>query len=326
MTIEIIKIIAFLVGGVLVLGKGADLFVQSASHIARRLNIPPIVIGLTVVAFGTSAPEIAVNIIAALNGNPDIAMGNVIGSNIFNIAVILGVSSLIAPLFVSMQLLRIDIPLMAVSALLIWWFGRDGMLTAPEGLILALCLAGYLLLQVKIALKEKKKIQDEFETEFSSKGNLLKDIAILAAGLAMLIVGGNYFVEGAVLGARMLGWSEAIIALTIVAAGTSLPEVATSVTATLKGERDIAIGNVVGSNIFNILGVLGVSSLITEIKVNPHMISVDIPLMVGISLITLPLCVWRKKIERWVGVGYILIWVTYTAYLILSLSGGQAPV
>lgn len=323
MSMEIFKIVAFLVGGVLVLGKGADLFVQSASHIARRLNIPPIVIGLTVVAFGTSAPEMAVNIIAALNGNPDIAMGNVVGSNIFNIAVILGVSSLIAPLFVSMQLLRIDIPLMAAVTILNWWFGKDGALTMSEGAVFVLGLAAYIFLQIKIALKEKKKVLNEFETEFSSKGNLLKDLLILSAGLAMLVVGGNYFVDGAVLGARMLGWSEAIIALTIVAAGTSLPEVATSVTATLKGERDIAIGNVVGSNIFNILGVLGISSLITEIKVNPHMVAVDIPLMVGISLLTLPLCIWRKKIERWVGVAYILVWVVYTAYLILSLSGSQ---
>ncbi len=303
----------------MVLGKGSDLFVQSASHIARRLNIPPIVIGLTVVAFGTSAPEMAVNIIAALNGNPDIAMGNVVGSNIFNIAVILGVSSLIAPLFVSMQLLRIDIPLMAVSAIVVWWLGRDGLLTTLEGAFLFFGLILYIFLQIKIALAEKKKIQNEFEREYSSKGHLAKDLSLLLLGLGMLVVGGHYFVDGAVLGARFLGWSESIIALTILAAGTSLPEVATSVAATIKGERDIAIGNVVGSNIFNILGVLGLSSLISPIKVNSHMMSVDIPLMVAMSLLTLPLCLWRKKIERSVGAVFILVWMSYTAYLIILL-------
>src|SRR5690606_16274499 len=272
---EILQVILYLVGGVLILSWGANFFVQSASHLARRFGISPVIIGLTVVAFGTSAPELTVSILAAIRGNTDIAMGNVIGSNIFNIAFILGICALIAPLKVSSQLIKIDIPIMVVVSFFLLWAAYDQTISRTEGFLLFTGIVLYTFLQIKLSVRSKNS-QEQFKKEFSVKGNLWKDIAFLTIGLGTLIIGADLFVDGAVLGARLLGWSEAVIGLTIIAAGTSLPEVATSIAATLKGERDIAIGNVVGSNIFNILCVLGVSGILSKegLPVNDHMVKV----------------------------------------------------
>jgi cation:H+ antiporter len=317
---EVAKVSLFLLGGGGVLSWGANMFVASASHLARRFGIPPVIIGLTVVAFGTSAPELAVNIMAALQGNTDIAMGNVVGSNIFNIAFILGICTLIKPLFVSSQLIRIDIPIMIGASLLLFFMAQNNHISFTEGGILVAGIILYNLLQVFLAVKGKDA-DTEFEKEYSDPGrNLGKDILILVVGLALLVVGANYFVEGAVLGARLLGWSEAVIGLTIIAAGTSLPEVATSVTATIKGERDIAIGNVVGSNVFNILGVIGLTSMVAPkgLPVNQHMAGIDIPFMFAIGFICLPFCIWRKQLDRMLGVLLFSSWIGYTYYLIMQ--------
>ena len=313
-----IALFALVIGG-LILGYGADLFVDGASHMARRFGISAVVIGLTVVAFGTSAPEMAVNILAALNGNNDIAMGNVVGSNIFNIFIVLGVCAIIKPLMVSSQLTKIDIPLMAVSAVLVWWFSFDGMILKWEAAVLSLLLVGYTALQVFLSKQEKSKaIVEESEKEFSESAPVWKNVLLLIGGLALLIGGARMFVYGAVEIARVLGMSEQVIALTIVSAGTSLPELAASVAATLKGEREIAIGNVVGSNIFNVLLVLGLSGVLspTNLLADTAMRNIDIPLMILASVLMAPLARFRGKFERPVGILFVLSYVGYVIHLL----------
>jgi cation:H+ antiporter len=313
---ETLKVLLYLIGGGLVLSYGANLFVNASSHFARRFGISPVIIGLTVVAFGTSAPELAVNVLASIQGNSDIAMGNVVGSNIFNVAFILGICAMIQALFVSSQLIRIDIPIMIIASALLWGMAKDQNISWIEGAVLFSGVILYTLLQIRLAIKGKDA-DKEFEQEFSAKGSPVKDTFILIAGLALLILGAKFFVDGAVLGARILGISEAVIGLTIIAAGTSLPEVATSVAATIKGERDIAIGNVVGSNIFNIFAVIGVSALISgNLSVNPHMASVDTTVMLVIAFLCLPFVIWRKQLDRWLGVAFFISYAGYTYYLI----------
>lgn len=311
-----LMILAYLIGGTILLSWGADLFVNSASHIAKRLGVPSVVIGLTVVAFGTSAPELAVNVLASIRGNSGIALGNIVGSNIFNVSVILGVCALIMPLKVNMQLLKIDIPIMVATSIILWLITRDGDISRLEGGILILGLVAYTILQILLSMKERAKIKEEFEAEYKEKGKPFKDAVILVGGLGLLVFGADLFVKGAVDVARLLGLSEAIIGLTIIAAGTSLPEVATSIAATIKGERDIAIGNVVGSNIFNILGALGISSAITALPVEAHMASVDIPVMVLIAALLIPLTFKDKTLGRWGGFIFCSSWIAYTFYLI----------
>lgn len=313
---NLVIIIIALIAGVAVLGYGADLFVNGASKLARRFGISPLVIGLTVVAFGTSAPEMAVNILAAAQGNSAIAMGNVVGSNIFNIMIILGACALIHPLLVGTQLIKIDIPIMAAVSALCWWFGQDGLLQPWEAALFFVGIVGYTFLQVKLAMKERAT--QEYQQEFSQSGPAGRNILLLILGLVLLIVGARLFVYGAVEVARLFGISESVIALTIVSAGTSLPEVATSVAATLKGEKEIAIGNVVGSNIFNILAVLGVSGLVapSPLIVDHFMQNIDIPVMLLVSVTMLPLVKWRGKFERPIGVLYLLGYIGYLVNLI----------
>ena len=313
----IITLLALIVG-VLILGYGADVFVNGSSQIARRFGIPPVVIGLTVVAFGTSAPEMAVNIMAAMQGNSAIAFGNVVGSNTFNVLFILGVCALFKPLMVGSQLIKIDIPIMASVSVLLWWFAQDGELNRLEAGIFFALILGYIFLQVKLSLKEKAATKNEFDQEYGHGGPVWKNILFLVIGLTLLIVGARMFVYGAVELARFWGVSEQVIALTIVSAGTSLPEVATSVAATLKGEREIAIGNVVGSNICNILAVLGVSGLLSPaaLLADEAMRGIDIPVMLLTCVAVAPLAKFRGKFERPVGVIFLAGYIAYTVHLI----------
>ncbi|MFY7993408.1 MAG: calcium/sodium antiporter [Bacteriovoracaceae bacterium] len=315
---ELIQVALYLIGGVMILTFGANIFVASASHIARRFGISPLVIGLTVVAFGTSAPEFAVNVLAAYQGNADIALGNVVGSNIFNVLGILGVCSLIVPLAISQQLIKLDIPIMVAASALVWLFGYDQKLVLWESLVFLGIMIGYVILQIKLARSESVKIKEEYNKEFSSIGDKIKDLTKLAVGLVLLVIGAKLFVDGAVIGARLLGWSEAVIALTIISIGTSLPEVATSVVATIKGEKEIAVGNVVGSNIFNIFGVLGFSGLFVPsgLMVNAHMVTVDIPFMLVTAGLCLPMALWKQRYDRWLGGVFIFSYASYVWYLI----------
>lgn len=312
-----IQISLYMIGGLIGLTMGADWFVSSASHFSRRFGISPVIIGLTIVAFGTSAPELAVSVFAAVQGNNEITVGNVVGSNIFNVAFILGLCSIITPLVISSQLIRIDIPLMLAASLALWGMCQDQQITKTEGLLLLGGLVGYFLLQIKIMLKGKDA-DAQFAKEYSEKGSPLKDGLKFILGLILLVVGAKFFVDGAIFLARILEMREEIIALTIVAAGTSLPEVATSVTASIKGERDIAIGNVVGSNIFNILGILGISTLFTQksLTMGQSMMSYDVVVMIFMTLFCMPFMIWGKQLNRWVGIGLFSSWIIYTWTLI----------
>jgi cation:H+ antiporter len=315
---EIIRILLSVGGGLMVLSYGAHIFVEGASRLARNLGVSSLVVGLTIVSMGTSAPEFAVNIMAAAKGNVDIALGNVVGSNIFNTAVILGLCATITPLVISQQLLKIDIPIMLAGGALCWIMGHDGILVWAEALVLAILFIGYTLLQIYLSRAERKNVKDEYDQAFGEKGKFLPESVKLVIGLGMLVVGAKFFVDGAVLGARLLGISEAVIALTIISVGTSLPEVATSVVATYKGEKDIAVGNVVGSNIFNMLGVLGFSGIVSlkGLDVNEHIRTVDIPLMTILMGAGLPLALYRQRFDRWFGPVLLLVYSVYLWHLI----------
>jgi cation:H+ antiporter len=297
--------------GLAVLTWGADLFVKAASNLAHDFGIPPLVIGLTVVAFGTSAPELAVNLIAVFQGNTNIASGNVVGSNILNVAVILGICALIAPLKMDKKLIRVEMPIMVVLSLLFWWMAMDRRLVFWEGLLLSSGILIYLGIQIRsthntAALAANAPISDQ--------RSRLIDILKISLGLGMLLGGAKVFVDGAVAGARLLGWSETLISLTIVAAGTSLPEFATSVIATYRGEREIAVGNVVGSNIFNILTVLGISSLVMDIKISRKLLLIDLPYMTGLAIFCLLVVLHQKKIGRGPGLCLLVSYFGYMAY------------
>lgn len=326
---DLMTTILFVAGlGLLVVG--AEALVRGASKLAAVIGISPLVIGLTVVAFGTSAPEMAVSIASALEGQADIAVGNVIGSNIFNVLFILGVSALIAPLVVSRQLIRFDVPIMIGVSVVAVLMGLDGVVSRIEGVLLFAGIVAYTIFLIRQSRKESNTkakaaiASDEFAKEYTAKPgepkNLVKNISFILVGLAMLVLGSQWLVAGATSLARWLGIDEVVIGLTIIAAGTSLPEVATSVMASIKGERDIAVGNVVGSNIFNILAVLGLSSVVapTGLPVAPTIAAFDMPVMIAVAIACLPIFFTGFQIARWEGLVFLGYYVGYTAYLVLN--------
>lgn len=303
-----------LVCGLVLLVVGAEALVRGASRIAAALGITPLVIGLTVVAFGTSTPELAVSVLAGLNGQGGLAIGNVVGSNIFNVLFILGVSSLIVPLVVAQQLIRLDVPLMIGVSLLTWFFARDGTIGPFEGLVFLVTGIGYTVFVLRASRKEKRDVPDE-----ATAGRAWLSVLYVVAGLALLLMGSRWLVDGAVAIARNLGVSDLVVGLTIVAAGTSLPEVATSVMASVRGERDIAVGNVVGSNIFNIVFILGLAALTSGgIPVEASAIRFDIPVMVAVAVACLPVFFTATRLDRWEGFVFLGYYGAYTAYIVLA--------
>ena len=305
---------------------GATLLVRGASKLALSFGISPLVVGLTIVAFGTSAPEVAVSVGAVLDGRTDIAVGNVVGSNIFNVLFILGASALITPLVVNLQLIRQEVPIMIGAALLLLALGLDGRLGAFDAALLAVLMAAYtvfLIVQSRRASAQATEYDEEVRpaAEGAWDAKLPVQLLLIAAGLGFLVVGSDALVGAAVNFAKALGVSDVVIALTIVAAGTSMPEVATSITAALKGERDIAVGNVVGSNTFNILGCLGISGLAAGsagLPLAPSLLSFDIWVMLAVALACLPVFVTGREIARWEGGLFVGYYVAYVAYLILA--------
>ena len=314
-----------LIAGLALLVIGAEALVRGASKIAAAVGISPLVIGLTVVAFGTSAPELAVGAQAALTGNGDIALGNVIGSNIFNILVIIGLSAVLIPLVVHQQLVRWDVPLVIALSVLVLLLGLDGKLGRVEGALLFLGLLAYIGFEVWQGRKETEEVQQEYDHEYGdsrAKGARLWVInfVLLIAGLGMLVLGADWLVDSASTIARSLGVSELVIGLTIVAAGTSAPEVATSAMAAVRGERDIAVGNAVGSNIFNILGVLGLTALLAPngIAVPASALRFDIPIMIAVAVAALPIFFTSYTIARWEGALFLALYGGYVLFLFLS--------
>ncbi|QQX79874.1 calcium/sodium antiporter [Shewanella sp. KX20019] len=298
-----------IIGGFVILTVGAESLVRGASNIALKLGLSPLIIGLTIVAFGTSAPELAVSIKSAVAGNSGIALGNVIGSNIANIGLILGITALIRPIKIESQMVKRDIPIMIAASVLFWGLLLDGGLSFTDGAILSALLIAYLSYSYFTA--EKQAPAEDTEENQSQWLSIL----FIIVGISMLVGGGILFVDGAVALAQSFGISEIIIGLTIVAIGTSMPELVTSIVAALKGQSDIAIGNVVGSNLFNILGILGVTAVIHPIIGN-DINSLDWLVMIGLAALLLPFAYTGLRIGRREGSILVLSYLLYIGYLI----------
>src|SRR5688572_25716831 len=325
------------IAGLVLLVIGGELLVRGASSLAAAFGISPLVVGLTVVALGTSAPELAVSVRASLAGQGDIAAGNVIGSNIFNILFILGLSAIVAPLAVSAQLVRLDVPIMIASAGVMWVMCRDGEVSRVDAAILLAGIVAYTTFLIVQSRRESRSFQKQAEdlalskiaiddtavpptapADQKQKASLPLQIVLMIAGLVALVFGARFLVDSAVKVATSLGVSELVIGLTIVSAGTSLPEVAASVIATARGQRDIAVGNVIGSNIFNTLCILGAAAVANPVPVPQSAMHFDIPVMLAVCLACLPVLFTGRTIARWEGLLFLVYYAAYTAYLILN--------
>lgn len=322
--------LAGLIAGLALLLAGAEALVRGSARLAVRCRVPPLVIGLTVVAFGTSTPEMAVSVLSARGGQGDLAVGNVVGSNIFNVLMILGLSALLIPLQVSRRLIRLDVPLMIGASLLAWLLAMDRHYGRLDGVLLLTGLLAYTALQVRSGLRARADSErNEFEVEYGERVEgrlaLFGHLALVVLGLALLAWGSNLLVDGAVTLARTLGLSELVVGLTVVAAGSSLPELATSLIAALKGERDIAVGNIVGSNLFNLLAGLGLAGLVAPapLDVSPNALAFDYPVMVAAAVACLPIFFTGYRIDRWEGLLFLGYYLAYGAYQALFAAGAS---
>lgn len=299
----------FLIIGFVLLIKGADFFVDGSAALAGYLKVPSVIIGLTIVAIGTSLPEAAVSISAGLAGSNEIAVSNIVGSNIFNTLVVVGASALIRPFKADSQIVKRDLPVNFVVTIILYLFVIGGMLSRIEGLILLAGIITYITVMVRSALKNR--VEEEIEPISLSKATLF-----IALGLAAVVFGGDVVVDSATAIAKSLGLSETLIGLTIVAIGTSLPELVTSVVASRKGESGLALGNAIGSNIFNILFILGMSSTLMPIPVVSENIT-DTLVLIGICVLIYAFARFGEKIGRGKGLTMIAIYIAYTAYIIM---------
>ena len=309
--------IIYLLAGLVLLYFGAEGLVRGSSSLALRLGLSPLVVGLTVVAFGTSSPELMVSLKAALAGQADISVGNVVGSNICNIGLILGLCALITPVATSSQIVRIDIPIMIGITALALALMADGRLGMTEGIIFVLLLIAYIVFSIQLARRQPAdSLGSEFGEEVKiSKRGLAVDILMVIGGLALLVFGARFLVDGAVIIARTYGLSEALIGLTIVAIGTSLPELATSLLAAIKKESDIAVGNIVGSNIFNLVGILGITAIVHPLQA-AGISTVDFAVMAGFSLLLWPMAYYQQRITRPEGAMLLLGYLAYVFWLV----------
>jgi cation:H+ antiporter len=297
------------------------MLVKGASRVAAGFGISPLVIGLTVVAFGTSSPEMAISVSSAWKGEADIAVGNVVGSNIFNVLFILGLSALITPLVVSKQLVKLDVPLMIGVSVLAFLLSMDGRIAFWEGAILFVGVIGYTILAIRMG-----KASGETGEAVEGADRTGMNLGLIAVGLVLLVLGSQWLVSAAITIATAMGVSELVIGLTIVAAGTSMPEVATSVTAAIRGQRDIAVGNVVGSNIFNILAVLGLTAMVAPggLPVSQAALNFDYPVMMAVAVACLPIFFVGYTIQRWEGALFLGYYVAYTVYLVFAATEHDA--
>lgn len=313
----IITIVWFIIGLVALIG-GAELVVRAASKLAGFFGIPKLIIGLTVVAFGTSAPELAISIQAGMEGNTDLMLGNIVGSNITNILLILGLTALIIPLKVHANLIRMDVPIMIGITILMYVFAWNGFVSFWECLVLSLLLVGYLVFLAK--QRTGAASPSDYEKKRRTPAAVTLYVVIGIFGLAALVTGARWLIESAIIMAEYIGVSELVIGLTIVALGTSLPEVVTTLVAAFKKERDIAVGSVIGSNILNILAVLGVSGLFIPdaIPVQPALLRFDLLILLAVSFACIPIFFTGHKISRWEGGVFLGFYIAYMAYLFLS--------
>ncbi|MEM7807977.1 MAG: calcium/sodium antiporter [Planctomycetota bacterium] len=315
----------FAAGFVVLIG-GAEFLVRGASRLAAGFGIKPLVIGLTVVSFGTSAPELAVSVGSSLTGNSDVAVGNIVGSNVMNILLVLGLAALVAPLVVRDQLVRLDVPLLIVVSFLVWIMAADGIVSHVEGFILFGGLIAYLLVVFQTVRKGGKAAAVPTDDVVDAKPVWWRDVGLVFAGLVGLTIGARWLVDGAVAAAEAMNVSQLVIGLTIVAIGTSLPEIATSVLASIRGERDLAVGNVVGSNLFNLLCVLGLTAALPPegVPVSTAAINFDLPVMCAVAVLCFPIFFTKGRISRGEGLLMLGYFAAYMAYLLLDATGHEA--
>lgn len=317
--------------GLVVLILGAEALVRGATHLAATIGVSPLIIGLTIVAFGTSAPELAVGVQAAFMGEPDIVLGDIVGSNIFNILFVLGLTACIRPLTISRRLVQIDVPLMIGLSVILFLLALNGTIQRSDGLL----LFGGILLYVAWSIRQSQRVETDSMPEYAEAYQVdssltrqpwYQHVLLVLIGGILLTLGSEWLVQGAVALAHYLGVSELVIGLTIVSIGTSLPEVATSVVALIRNKRDIAIGNVIGSNIFNILMVLGAVGILAPagIQVADHALRFDIPIMVLVAVACLPIFFTGTTIKRWEGALLLGYYFVYTFYLILYTTQSAA--
>ncbi len=301
--------------GLIILAGGAEALIRGAIRMARLWKVSPIVIGLTIVAFGTSAPEMGVALSAALSGQPDITMGNILGSNIANTGLILGLGALLTPLTVRLRMLRTEIPLLIVVSMALWAFATMGHLGRLAGLILLITFTTYCLALYRHSREKPYTLQVEFDKSLSNKDSFWFDLVLVMAGLVGLVIGSKSLVWGAENIAVYLGIPELIVGLILTAIGTSLPELATTVSAARKGQADLILGNVIGSNLSNLCAVLGVTACITPIDINPDLLHRDFPVMIAFSLVLLPVMRIGMKVTRWEGAALLLSYSVYVIFL-----------
>lgn len=312
------------IAGLVALIAGAELLVKGGSALAARLGISPLLIGLTIVALGTSTPELAVGIEAASQGNGSLAVGNIVGANIINILLVLGLSAALRPLAIRMQTLRLELPVIVLAAIALLACAWDGMLSRFEGLVLLSMGIAFTVAVIGVARRESFAVKCEFAREFSVRRlpdrQAVIEVLMLFAGIAVIVAGADWLVDGAVALARYWHVSETFIGLTIVAIGTTTPELVTTIVSTIRGKRDIAIGNLIGSSVYNILVILGVICLFPAdgIAVSANLIRIDIPLMLGVALICIPVFLSGRTISRAEGCLFVGAYAAYLAYLIIA--------
>ncbi|WP_194395706.1 calcium/sodium antiporter [Microbacterium atlanticum] len=316
--------------GLVALIIGAELVVRYGARLARRLGVPPIVVGLTIVSLGTSAPELAVGIDAVMRGVGSLAVGNIVGTNIVNLLLILGLSALLRPIAFGMQTLRLDLPAMAAASILLLILtltgaaSDTGSLSRVDGVALLMLAVIYTVALVRATRRESVSVQREFAEEYPStrRGPLatLGQAGLLLVGIAVIVLGASWLVDGAVELAEALGVSDAIIALTIVAVGTSAPELATTIVSTIRGDRDIAIGNLIGSSTYNLTAILGASLLFADqpLPLDPDLVFVDLPIMTLVALVCIPVFLTGRRVTRVEGGFFVAAYVCYLAYLLIA--------
>lgn len=318
---------ALLMLGLTILVLGAELLTRGGAALARQMRVPPVVIGLTIVAIGTSTPELAIGIDAAMIGNGPLAVGNIAGTNTVNLLLILGLSALIHPLALRSQTIRMDLPVMILAAFMMLAMSLDGRLSRLDGVVLVGSGIIYTLLVVRSAARESRAFRVEFAKEYYqpkvSHGGGRRIVAsgvTLVSGIAVIVLGADIFVDAAVGLARMWGVSDAFIGLTVVAIGTSAPELVTTVLSTLKRERDIAIGNLLGSSVYNIFAVLGITCLVPAagVAVTPELIWVDIPVMALVALVCAPIFLSGREVSRTEAAALVGSYLAYLAYLLIT--------
>lgn len=308
--------ILILVVGLVTLILGGEVLVKGASKLALRFNVSSLVVGLTVVAFGTSAPELLVSLNAALKNAPDFALGNVVGSNISNLTLVLGAAALMGFIPIKKDSARRDWPVTLFASALLYFFAWDSIITQLEGVILVVMLLLYLGVLIYATRKEKGKFDVDEPDDKNSRWNMTKDGLQVFLGILCLYFGADWFIGGAGSIAEELGVSQRIIGLTVLALGTSLPELFTSVIAARKGETDLALGNLLGSNIFNIFSIIGITSIIKPLQVNGDILHTDFPWMIGITLLILPLMIFRKRLGTPSGIILLVVYVAYIYFLL----------